>query len=174
MSTAKQVIQSAARAIGVKRQGVDLSDDELQDATDMLREMLLEWQADGIKIPFTIPFLPTDELGEIDWTTSYIKLATAMRLAINYAVEPTPNLYAQYKDARRAVFGRLTELGPMQKPSTLPVGSGNQWFGSSDRRFYPNVDKVAIATGSDNTLIDSEGETITRQDERKSIIGGRN
>ena len=40
MRTAQQVINSAARALGVKRLGVDLSAEELTDNTDLLREML--------------------------------------------------------------------------------------------------------------------------------------
>lgn len=174
MSTAKTVAQAAAQYIGVKRIGVDLSEDELQEATDMLRDMLVEWSANGIKLPFNIPMKPTDEIDELDWTTSYFKLALANRLCLNYTIEPTMNLVRQYRSAKNAVLSRITDMGPMQKPSTLPIGTGNDWFGTTDRRYYPDLDAEAIATGSGNTLLDDEGETIVRDDPyNNSIIKGK-
>lgn len=173
MSSATQVINSSARALGVKRLGVDLSVEELTDNTDLLREMLLEWQAGGTKFKYNIPLLPTDELEEWDWSTSHIKLQFALRLAINYSVDPTPSLVNQADIACRNALDRITNLENIQKPSIMPIGSGNQDISWDQRQFYINRDRAAIADNSGVTLEDAEGGDIVKHASDSSpILGG--
>ena len=173
MSTASQVINSAARALGIKRLGVALSTEELDDNTDLLREMLLEWQAGGTKFKYNIPTESDDELEEWDWSTSHIKLQFALRLAINYSVVPTPILMDQADLACRNALDRITNLENIQKPSIMPIGSGNQDISWDQRQFYINRDRNAIADNSGVTLEDAEGGDIVRHaSDRSPILGG--
>lgn len=173
MSTAQQVIDSAARALGVKRLGVDLSAEELSENTDLLREMLTEWQAGGIKFKYNLPLIPSDDLEEWDWSTSHIKLQFALRLAINYSVDPTAILIDQADSAERNALDRITCLDNVNKPSILPIGSGNQDISWSNRQFYINRDRAAIADNSGVTLEDAEGGDIVRNsDSNSTILGG--
>ena len=174
MSTAQQIIDSAARALGVKRLGVDLSAEELQDNTDMLREMLAEWQAGGIKFKCNLPLLPTDEVEEWDWSTSHFKLQFALRLAINYSVIPTPILMDQADAAERNALDRITCLENIQKPSIMPIGAGNQDISWDQRQFYINRDRAAIADNSGVTLEDAEGGDLVRHSDSSSTILGGN
>jgi hypothetical protein len=173
MSTAQQVINSAARALGVKRLGVALSTEELDDNTDLLREMLLEWQAGGVKFKYNIPTDPADELDERDWSTSHIKLQFALRLAINYSVIPTQILFDQADTASRLALSRITNLENIQKPSIMPIGSGNQDISWDQRQFYINRDRAAIADNSGVTFEDAEGGDIVKHASNNSpILGG--
>jgi hypothetical protein len=173
MSTAQQVINSAARALGIKRLGIDLSAEELADNTDLLREMLAEWQAGGIKFKYNLPLLPTDELEEWDWSTSHIKLQYSLRLAINYSVDPTAILIDQADRACRNALDRITCLENIQKPSIMPIGSGNQDISWDQRQFYINRDRNAIADNSGVTFEDAEGGDIVKHASNNSpILGG--
>ena len=173
MSTATQVINSAARAIGIKRLGVALSTEELDDNTDLLREMLTEWQAGGIKFKYNLPAAPADELEEWDWSTSHIKLQFALRLAINYSVVPTPILMDQADLACRNALDRITNLENIQKPSIMPIGSGNQDISWDQRQFYINRDRNAISDNSGVTFEDAEGGDIVKHASNNSpILGG--
>ena len=174
MSTAQAIVEAGAQFIGVKRIGISLTTEELQTGTDTLRDMLNEWAADGIAIPFNIPFAATDEVNELDWTTSYMKSSIAIRMAPIFTVEPSMTLMRTQRDAKRAVFGRITTIAPVQFPDTLPIGEGNNWHGSTDRRYYVNIDKAAIATGADQTILDDEGDTLVRNDPYSdSIVKGQ-
>lgn len=170
MTTAKNIVTSASQYIGVKRTGIDLTDEQLQIGTDVLREWLLELQADGIVIPFDLVFDADDELNEYDWSTSFMKMGLAIRLCPIYTIEPSVTLMRQFRSAKHAVYGKITDMGPMQKSPLLPKGQGNQWHGRTDKRFYTNEDKVAIETGSGTTLVDDEGDTIVRKDPQNGIL----
>ena len=173
MSTATQVINSAARALGIKRLGVDLSTEELNDNTDLLREMLTEWQAGGIKFKYNLPAVPADELEEWDWSTSHIKLQFALRLAINYSIVATQALMNQADLACRNALSRITNLENIQKPSIMPIGSGNQDISWDQRQFYINRDRNAIADNSGVTFEDAEGGDIVKHASNNSpILGG--
>lgn len=173
MSTATQVINSAARALGIKRLGVDLSTEELNDNTDLLREMLTEWQAGGIKFKYNLPADPADELEEWDWSTSHIKLQFALRLAINYSIVATQALMNQADLACRNALNRITNLENIQKPSIMPIGSGNQDISWDQSQFYINRDRNAIADNSGVTFEDAEGGDIVKHASNNSpILGG--
>ena len=122
-----------------------------------------------------LQLLPEDELDEWYWSTSHINLQYALRLAINYSVVPTPRLIDQADTACLSALDRITCLENIQKPSIMPIGSGNQDISWDQRQFYINRDRAAIADNSGVTFEDAEGGDIVRNsptDNNQSIILG--
>jgi len=173
MSTAKSIIDRAAMYISVKRQGIDLTAEEYAAALDTLNDFLLELQARNIKFPLTIVADINDDVGEWDWTRSYIKTQLAMRMAMEYTVEIPGALLKMAKEAKRSVYANLTDLSDVAKPDTLPVGSGNEMVGYGNDQFYQNNYKGKLKTASGMVLDDEQGEAITTRNNGRGLLNGQ-
>lgn len=153
MTTALQIINRACQKLGVKRAGVPLEDDEITDAITELNDMMLELDADGTKLNYTIVTDPSDIITAPDWAFSYMRANLAVRLASDFDVAASPELMTQAIKAEDVVIKRTSELGPVIFPSTLPVGSGNE--GMHYNHFFTETNRDDLETSSGDQLSDT-------------------
>jgi len=160
MKTAIEIINRAASKIGVKRAGVPLTDDEINDAISELNDMMTETDAVGIALGYTIVSNPDDEITTPDWSWGAMAANLGVRFAPDFDVSPTQALAQQAHASWKIVLSRTIQLGPVNFPTTLPVGSGNQGGDSNSNRFFGDEYSDDLLTGSGDTLADTEDINI--------------
>ncbi len=158
MKTALDIINRAASKIGVKRAGSPLEDDEITDAISELNNMMLELDASGTKLGYTVVSDSSDEITTPDWSYGAIEGQLAIRLAPEYEVSISQELAAQASASWNTVLKRTVSIGHVQFPSTLPIGSGNQYY--YWQRFFLDGYANDLETGAGGTLADTEDLNI--------------
>lgn len=68
MTTARDIVNGAARAIGLLGRGYDLSGEEGQDALDALNMMIEQWRANHLLIPYRTRVSLTLVVGDHDYS----------------------------------------------------------------------------------------------------------
>lgn len=68
MTTARDIVNGAARSIGLLGRGYDLSAEEAQDALDALNMMIEQWRANNLLIPYRTRVSLTLTTGKHDYT----------------------------------------------------------------------------------------------------------
>jgi len=160
MSTAQQLIEGGLKLLAVKRAGIAPTSVQLADGLESLNDLLVELQARNIKIPMNIVSDVTEDVGNDDWSTAFLKCELALRMAAEYSIEPSMALMRMYKDAKRTVYSHLVDLRNVSKPDTLPVGSGNQDTSWNNREFYVDRVRGGIESDSGSLLDDNESGII--------------
>ncbi len=158
MRTALQIINRAAAKIGVKRAGVDLTDDEINDAIDELNDMMLEIDAAGTALNYTIVSSKTDLITTPDWTYGAMSSQLGIRIAPEYEVSVSGELATQANESWKIVLKRTEELNSVNFPTTMPIGAGNEYW--DNERFYTNEYADDLQTASGGTLADLEDINI--------------
>ncbi len=158
MKTAIDIINRAASKIGVKRSGIDLTDDEISDAISELNNLMVEADAGGTKLGYTIVSSQTDEITTPDWTYGAMESNLAVRIAPEYEVTVSNELAVQASETWKIVLKRTVELGAVNYPTTLPIGSGNEYW--NYQRFFVDGFNNDLETASGGTLADTEDLNI--------------
>lgn len=153
MTTALKIINRALQKLGVKKAGVPLTDDEVSDAIIELNDLMLELDADGTKLNYTVISDSSDIITAPDWSYSYMTSNLAVRLAPDFDISASAELVAQATTAELVVIKRTSEIGPVVYPNTLPIGSGNESM--YDERFFIETNKYDLETGSGDQLSDN-------------------
>lgn len=149
-ATAAQVITAALQKILVQASEAPIEASEAQDAIFALNNMMLALDADGVQLGFT----EITDLGD-DVTVP----AGALRGVIyNLGVEMAPEFNGTITPAMAAIAaaGLKTmrklgvHIGQSFFPSTLPVGSGNDYNGTRGFHYYPGrlAEILSETTGS--------------------------
>lgn len=158
MKTAIDIINRATSKIGVKRAGVDLTDDEINDAISELNNMMVEVDAGGTKLGYTIVSAPTDSITTPDWTYGAMESNLAVRLAPEYEIIISQALATQAHETWKIVLKRTVEIGSTVFPDTMPIGSGNEYW--NYQRFFVDTYRNDLETGAGGTLADTEDLNI--------------
>lgn len=160
MKTAIEIINRAASKIGVKRAGVPLTDDEISDFISELNNMMVEADAGGTKLGYTIVSNQGDEITTPDWSWGAIEANLGVRAAPDFDVQITQVLAQQANESWKTVLHRTVEIGPVNLPNILPVGSGNRAWGNNTTRYFPNEYSGDLMTDDGGTLADTEDLNI--------------
>ena len=150
MATAAQVIKAALQRILVQDSEASLQASEYQDAIFAMNNYMLALDAQGITLGYT----EVADLGD-DIT---IPTGALRGLIANLAIEVAPDYNGAISEglvvAAQQGMEAMRKLGvsitATAYPSTLPIGSGNDYGNGWDWKFYPDLeaDILAETTGS--------------------------
>jgi len=158
MATAAQVLKASLQRILVQASEADLEPDEFQDAIFAMNNLMLAYDADGIKLGYTVV---TDLGDEITIPTGALRgliANVAIEISPDYDGVISPGLQlaaAQGLDTMRLIG--LTII-PTAFPSTLPIGSGNEDDNGLTSHFYPGTEAEILAETTGSILLESETE----------------
>ena len=146
MATAAQVIKAALQRILVQGSEADLEPDEYQDAIFDLNNMMLAYDAQGIRLGYTsvsdlgdtITIPPGAIMGTID--------NLAIKVAPDYGRTASPELIRDAETGLNIMRLLGVNLPETEMPYTLPVGSGNEgsWVRVRDYHFYDDNESVIL------------------------------
>lgn len=153
MATAAQVLKSALQRILVQASEAPLEASEFQDAINDMNNYMLDLDASGIKLGYTLVTSLGDEVT--------VPLGALRGVIANVAIEISPDYDGQISPAlqRAADQGMKTmeKLGvtvrPTAYPSTLPIGSGNEDGSSRSFHFYPGASEAEILSETTGAIL---------------------
>jgi hypothetical protein len=160
MATASTFINAAARSIRVKRTGVDLTDNQINDAIETMNDVMAELDSEGVKLGYSIVLSATDEVTIPDWANAMLKTSLAIRLADDYGRPVSGVLAAKAANSFDAVLRRVVNIGPVSFPSTLPTGQGLGTNAYNRPNFFPDNDFNDLDSESGQGLADDRGQQI--------------
>lgn len=138
MATALHIIERAFSKAEIRASETPLEASEVQDALDLLNDMLSEWDNTGL-LKGAEPVDSIDSVVDVPrYSEGAIKANLAIRLAGEYGKEVTQSMAFNATDSVANLVKASVNFADVSFPATLPVGSGNQTEGYYDqRRFYP-------------------------------------
>lgn len=153
--TKRQFIEGAFEEIGLANYTFDLQPEQLQAALRRLDAMMMEWNAQGIRLGYPAPSSPQDsDLDEQanvpDSAWEAIITTLAVRIAPGYGKTVSPDTKATAKNAYNILLQRATFPLEKQLPETMPIGQGNKPWRWDNPYVHPPVDPVEA--GSDGPL----------------------
>jgi len=155
METAADIIKSALQEILVQASEAPIEADEAQTAIKYLNRMMFRFAADGINLGYTKVSNLGDPITVPDGAIDGIVSNLAVRLFPQFSAPTTqidPILMGDAREGLKTLEMLGVHVGPTSFPSTLPIGSGNEWEGSWGDHFYPE---------SDNPILTEQGGFIS-------------
>lgn len=141
MATANDIIVRAFNRIGIRASETAIEADEAQDALSLLNDMLVSWEESGLVLGFS-PIPNLTSIVRIPRGTEFaVKENLAVRLAPEYSREIPDILVASANDAMKDLLQRQGNIGDVDMPGTLPLGSGNRCPDGDERIFFSQKDK---------------------------------
>ncbi|PHS61784.1 MAG: hypothetical protein COB09_17095 [Thalassobium sp.] len=136
MATAAQVLEASLKRILVQGADAELQADEFSDAIFSMNNYMLDLDAQGVKLGYTVVTSLSDEVT--------IPLGALRGAIANIAIEISPDYGGDISSGlvRAAESGLKTMqqlgivLGETAFPSTLPRGSGNYDNSTNSRKYY--------------------------------------
>lgn len=129
--TKRQFITGAFEEIGLADYVFDLQPEQLQSALRRLDSMMMEWNAQGIRLGYPIASSPQDsdldtETNAPDSAWEAVITNLAIRIAPGYGKAVSPDTKVSAKGAYNILLQRATYPLEQQLPSTMPIGQGNK------------------------------------------------
>ena len=129
--TKRQFITGAFEEIGLADYVFDLQPEQLQSALRRLDSMMMEWNAQGIRLGYPIASSPQDsdldtETNTPDSAWEAVITNLAIRIAPGYGKTVSPDTKVSAKGAYNILLQRATYPLEQQLPSTMPIGQGNK------------------------------------------------
>ncbi len=142
MATAQHFVDRAMSRIGVKTAEINLEASEAQTGLDLLNDMLASWEVVNPQ-GFEPVALLTDEVRVHRFSNGAVIDNLAILIAPEFQKQISNALVATAASLRNDMRIALLDVGEVNYPSTLPLGSGNQCPDVNiDRRFFPSDEKV--------------------------------
>lgn len=150
MATAGQALKASLQKILVQASEAELEPDEYSDAIFAMNTYMLALDADGVKLGYTevtdlsdIITIPTGALRGLIFNV-------AIEISPDYDGSITPALVTAAEDGLKVMEKLGVSMGQSAYPSTLPIGSGNEYDGTWTDRYYPDLEAEILAetTGS--------------------------
>jgi hypothetical protein len=129
--TKRQFVEGALEEIGMANYVFDLQPEQLQSALRRLDAMMMEWNAQGIRLGYPIASSPQDsdlstETGTPDSAWEAVITNLAIRIAPGYGKDVRPETKVIAKNAFNTLLQRATFPLEKQLPETMPIGQGNK------------------------------------------------
>lgn len=145
--TKRQFITGAFEEIGLADYVFDLQPEQLQSALRRLDSMMMEWNAQGIRLSYPIASSPQDsdldtETNAPDSAWEAIITNLAIRIAPGYGKTVSPDTKASAKGAYNILLQRATFPLEKQLPETMPIGQGNKPWRWDNPYVYPPANPV--------------------------------
>lgn len=145
--TKRQFVEGAFEEIGMANYVFDLQPEQLQSALRRLDAMMMEWNAQGIRLGYPIASSPQDadldtETGTPDSAWEAVITNLAVRIAPGYGKTVSPDTKMVAKNAFNTLMQRATFPLEKQLPATMPIGQGNKPWRWDNPYAQPPVDPV--------------------------------
>ncbi len=161
MATAEEVLNRAFSKAGIKRAGIDLTDDEYATGIDVMNDLLTQWASIGISLGYTRVTVRTDEVTVQNWALKVLKSNLAPLIAGEFERPLTTIMIGEASGDFKLLLQRKVQLDETYLPDTLPVGSGNNpdnLVGNGN--FFPDQDFNDILTASGQSMKNEQGKQI--------------
>lgn len=157
--TKRQLVSQAFEEIGLAAYVFDLTPEQLNSAMRRMDAMLAGWNANGIRLGYTLPFRPGDgsldgDSGIPDWAQEAVFLGLAVRLAPAFGktVSPETKMFADMAYGNMVNNAALPTI-ERELPRTMPRGSGTKpWRNFNNPFVYGPVGDTSIDAGPDGNL----------------------
>ncbi len=127
---------------------------EFQSTLRYMNRYMAMLDAKGISLGYTKVDSLSDPITIADGAIIGLIKNTALMLCTQYGVVATVELIQGAKEGLDAMRDLGVELEPTPYPSTLPIGSGNEWDGNECSHFYPGDDETeSIITENDQNIL---------------------
>ncbi len=168
MATVEQILRASLGDILVQPSESPIEPDVARDFIFRLNAFLTALDADGVALGFTEVDSLFDQVTIPSGALRGLIFNMAIESAPTYGAEVTGSLRALASDGLRQMTRIGTHIGVTAYPSTLPIGSGNEYPGyrSFDRHFYPEVEQ--------DILRETTGAISVELSTRRSIRGQNN
>ena len=141
MTTYLKIIEGAFLDIGVKASEAPLSPAETSDGMTKLLDMLAEWDLLDILTGIDPTADTSADMMEPRGLTSGIRANLATRLAGQYERPVSQSLAIEASRGMSAIIVFNSRKTTVDKPSTLPMGSGNRRRYETNGDFFPESDE---------------------------------
>jgi len=137
--TAESVINDALIELIAQEAEQGIDPFEFRRAVRVLNRMMTEYAAKGINLGYTVVTNPNDVITVPLGAISGMVYNLAVRLAPALDAVVTPALALSAKEGYKAMQHLGMNTTKMNYPSTLPIGSGNEYSSGSfrDDHFFP-------------------------------------
>lgn len=144
--TKRQFVSGAFEEIGLAEYIFDLQPEQLESALRRLDAMMMEWNAQGIRLGYPISS-PQDadldtETNTPDSAWEAVITNLAIRIAPGYGKTVSPDTKMLAKNAYNVLMQRAAFPLEKQMPQTMPIGQGNKPWQWDDPYMYQPVDPV--------------------------------
>lgn len=141
MTTAKKIVEGALRLVNESSNLLD-TDPYIQTlGFTVLVEILQEHRAFSRYLVPQIPPNSNADLREPPWATSGLKFEVAERLAPEIQLDVMSSSFMKANEkAQNTILIKASPPVVSQYPETLPIGSGNERWGSYTYKFYGEND----------------------------------
>jgi len=139
METAGDIIRDALTELTIQAQEQTVPAVDLNTGVRYLNRMMQALDAEGVKLGYTLVNSPNDPLTVPAGAYEGMVFNLAVRLANGFDVSIGPGLAASARDGRSTMYKLGINLGEMNFPSILPIGSGNEGNAElyEDQHFFP-------------------------------------
>lgn len=141
METAQSLVSDILREIYVQANEQDIPAVEFETCLRYLNRMMAEFDADGIKLGWTILSNPADVATVPMGAINGIIFNAALRVANQYDVEVGPLLAINAERGLETMRKLGVSIPKQSFPSTLPIGSGNEDDVDVFGNFYPGCNE---------------------------------
>jgi hypothetical protein len=145
--TKRQFVTAAFEEIGLADYVFDLQPEQLEAALRRLDAMMMEWNAQGIRLGYPVASSPQNadldtptETPDSAWEAVITNLA--IRIAPGYGKTVSPDTKMIAKNAFNTLLQRATFPLEKQLPETMPIGQGNKPWRWDNPYVYPPADPV--------------------------------
>ena len=125
MATTKQIIDGAAKRLGVKTAEIALEPDDFQTILDHLNDLGTAWADIGRTPGFQEVSTGTDVVAIDRNAVGAFKDALAIMSAPDFQRIVTPAMAENARSSLKMLQASANHIGPVDFPDTLPIGSGN-------------------------------------------------
>lgn len=158
MATVAQVAKASLQRILVQESEADLQPDEYEDYIFALNNWMLEKDAEGVSLGYTIVSGLGDDVTVPTGALRGVIANMAIEVAPDYDGEVSPLLVKAASEGL-AVMRLLGQSLPTSKfPSTLPVGAGNERMGRLASHFFPESEAEILAETTGAIALESGTE----------------
>lgn len=160
MATVAQVAKASLQKILVQASEADIEAAEAQDFIFTMNAYMLALDADGVALGYT----EVSDLGdEVTIPTGALRGLInnmAVESAPDYNGTVTPALAQIASDGLKVMRKLGQSMGATRFPSTLPRGSGNEWAGGCDSKFYPDQEATILAETTGSIALETNTNTV--------------
>jgi len=136
----------------------DLEASEIQSTIRYMNRYMTMLDAKGLSLGYTKVNTVNDDITIPDGAIMGMIKNVALMLAPQYGAVVTAELMQAANEGLKAIRNLAIDLQPTKYPSTLPIGSGNEWQGIEWSHFYPDEDGLEdiISEGTRNILLEDD------------------
>jgi hypothetical protein len=134
VETAGTIVRDALSELTVQADEQTLPAVELNTGIRFLNRMMAALDADGVKLGYTFVDAPNDPVTVPAGAVEGMVYNLAVRLATGYDIPISASLANNAREGLRVMETLGVNVGKVAFPSTLPIGSGNEYSVGS----YPN------------------------------------